>query len=166
MTNVEVFADPLAFILHHKRSDVFICVRWFGLKTRRRYSGTLEDEIMTLIATLAWPALALLSGFQGPCEDAAPRFTTRHFFPFFFYHSYLNCRRAQQLIEPKNKENQPRPLSVEDTSIKPGPCNLPLSPRKAGGHAAKEAHFPAEAAKHLCRFNVPPPALSTALIKH
>lgn len=80
MTNGEVFGDPLAFILHHKRSDGFIYVRWFGLKTRCRYSRALEDEIMTLIATLAWPGLALLSGFQGPCEDGAPHFTTRHFF--------------------------------------------------------------------------------------
>lgn len=83
MTNGEVFGDPLASILHHKHSDVFIYVRWFGLKTRCRYSRTLEDEIMTLIATLVWPGLALLSGFQGPCEEGAQHFTTRHFFLAF-----------------------------------------------------------------------------------
>lgn len=80
----------------------------------------------------------------------------------FFYHSYLNCRRAQQLIKPKKKENKPRPLSVEGTFIKPGLCNLLLSPHKAGGHAAKEAHFPAEADKHLPRFNVCRPRLAAS----
>lgn len=84
-------------------------------------------------------------GFQGLREDQEQHFTTRH---LFYYSVFLNCWTAQQLIKPKKKENKARPLSANGTFIKLGLCNL-LSSRKDGRHAAKEAHFPAEADKHL-----------------